>query len=222
MIEITLLKFIHLILFVYWLGGDLGVFYSSKYIVKSELSVEARQTAAKIMFWLDQCPKICMTMILPVGIHLAAAMGYLSLNGTAITMIWIICLLWLTNVNAIHLTKNKFIKKQLEGIDFWFRTLLIIVLAGLSIYALLTDKLIPANWVAVKILSFAALVACGLIIRILLRPFIPVFVKLLSEGASVEGDETMRQSLHRCRYFVVLIWIILLFNAAIGIHLINF
>ncbi len=222
MTEISVLKFVHLLLFVYWLGGDLGVFYSSSYIVKSELSVEARQTAAKIMFWLDQGPKICMTMILPTGVHLASALGYLSVHATALALIWLVCLCWFANVNAIHLTKNKARKQQLERIDLWFRAVLIIVLSGLSIYALLTDRLIPTDWVAVKLLSFAALVACGLIIRILLQPFMPAFATLSSEGASVAGDETMRRSLHRCRYFVVLIWILLLFNAAIGVHLLHF
>ena len=222
MTELLLLKFIHLILFVYWLGGDLGVFYSSNYVVKSGLSVEARRTAAKIMFWLDQGPKICMTLILPVGVHLASAMGYLALGNTTLVLIWAVCLAWLANVNAIHLISRRDVKKRLERIDFWFRAALIAALSCVSVYALITDELIPVNWVAVKLLSFALLVACGLLIRIYLRPFGPAFVALLERGATVEGDRIMRESLGRCRYFVVSIWVILLFNAAIGIHLIDF
>ncbi len=34
--------FLHILLFVYWLGGDLGVYYSSRYILKPELSPETR------------------------------------------------------------------------------------------------------------------------------------------------------------------------------------
>ena len=40
---------IHVLLFVYWLGGDLGVFYSSKFVVRPDISPEARAIAAKIM-----------------------------------------------------------------------------------------------------------------------------------------------------------------------------
>ena len=44
---------IHLLLFVYWLGGDIGVFYSSGLSVNRSLSREARQMAGKIMINLD-------------------------------------------------------------------------------------------------------------------------------------------------------------------------
>ncbi|MDP7297072.1 MAG: hypothetical protein QGF92_06425, partial [Gammaproteobacteria bacterium] len=51
----------HLLLFVYWLGGDLGVYYSSGMVVDPKLSNSARVTAAKIMVNLDFVPRICMT-----------------------------------------------------------------------------------------------------------------------------------------------------------------
>ena len=37
-----LLKYLHILLFVYWLGGDAGVFYSSKFVTDTRLSRDAR------------------------------------------------------------------------------------------------------------------------------------------------------------------------------------
>ena len=44
-----ILLFLHLLCFVYWLGGDLGVFYSSGILIKPGLSKESRTFVLKIM-----------------------------------------------------------------------------------------------------------------------------------------------------------------------------
>ena len=36
--EYLLLKFAHLRAFVYWLGGDLGTFLASRYVIRDDLS----------------------------------------------------------------------------------------------------------------------------------------------------------------------------------------
>ena len=60
--EYLIIKFLHLVGFAYWLGGDLGVFHSSYYVADPNRSPEVRVAAAKILFWLDQVPRICMTV----------------------------------------------------------------------------------------------------------------------------------------------------------------
>jgi len=52
-----LARFVHVLLFVYWLGGDAGVFYSSRFVVDPKLGREARLTAAKIFLELDMLPR---------------------------------------------------------------------------------------------------------------------------------------------------------------------
>ncbi|MFZ9086446.1 MAG: hypothetical protein ACO3C6_07725, partial [Steroidobacteraceae bacterium] len=47
---------LHLLLFVYWLGGDVGVFYASRFVVDTSLTREERLTAAKIFLDLDMLP----------------------------------------------------------------------------------------------------------------------------------------------------------------------
>jgi len=71
-----LLVLAHVILFAYWLGGDLGVFYASRFVSNPDLGREARKTAAAIMLAVDMSPRICMVLILPTGLHLAAILFY--------------------------------------------------------------------------------------------------------------------------------------------------
>ncbi len=68
--ELLFLKFLHTIGFAYWLGADLGVFYSSYFVANEKHSTDVRVATAKILFALEQAPRICMTMMLPLGIDL--------------------------------------------------------------------------------------------------------------------------------------------------------
>ena len=51
---------IQLLLFVYWLGGDIGVFYSSGLSVNRSLSRVASQMAGKIMINIDLISKLVL------------------------------------------------------------------------------------------------------------------------------------------------------------------
>ena len=63
---------IHVFLLVYWLGADLGVYYSSKFVVRRDLTNETRATVAKVMEAVDLSPRICLVLFLPSGISLMA------------------------------------------------------------------------------------------------------------------------------------------------------
>ena len=79
---------------------------------------------------------------------------------------------------------------------------------------------VTAQWMAWKMLVFAALVACGLLIRVKLKPFVVAFGQMMAGGASPEINAAMSASLQRVRPWVWLIWLGLFVNAAIGLHLI--
>ncbi|MBT8447983.1 MAG: hypothetical protein KJO38_12590 [Gammaproteobacteria bacterium] len=194
------------------------MFYSSFYLTDDSLSVEARGTAARIMMALDQAPRMSMTMILPFGIHLGYALGVIAVPGVVVGLVWLICLGWLAMVIVLHFGKPP---AFLAVFDFWFRIAVIVVLSGAAIAGLTTGSVVTATWAAAKLAIFAAMVACGLIIRVNLKPFGPAFGTLITTGPTPEVDAAIASSLARCRPFVVAIWVGLLVNAMLGLHLIG-
>ncbi len=218
--EYLLVKFLHLVGFAYWLGGDLGVFHSSYWVANQKHSTEVRVAAAKILFWLDQVPRICMTMMLPLGLHLAWRMGLLPIGAGLMAAIWLVCFAWLGNVIYLHAAQPSAKKTLLTSIDFWFRLVLSLSLIGTGIAALISVGLTLPYWAAIKLAIFGGLVGCGLLVRIRLKDFGPAFARMAAGDASDADNEAIRASLGGTRPFVVAIWIGLLASAALGLHLI--
>lgn len=219
MSEYLLFKLLHTVGFAYWLGGDLGVFYSSYFVANDKLSDDARVTAAKILFALDQVPRMCMTMMLPLGIHLTRQMGIFRCSTNLMLLIWAVAFAWLAMVIALHYAKQGKGKALLTAFDFWFRLLLSSGLIVIGAVAQFSDRLALPHWVAVKLLIFGGLVGCGLVVRIKLRPFGPAFANLAQGAASAADNATIRNSLAATRPFVVCIWTGLVASTALGLHL---
>ncbi len=214
-----LLKYAHLIAFVYWLGGDLGTFIASRQVVNDRLSREARQTALKIMLACDLGPKLAMPLILPLGLHLASMTGVLPVTGMLVVIGWLVGAYWSTVVLILYLNEGKPFTARLSRFDLYFRIAVVISLLGWA--GLLITSESGAGWARIKVVLFALMVCCGIAIRIHLKPFVPAFMQMVSGTGGTEADATMARSIARCRPWVWLIWAGLFTNAALGIQLIG-
>ena len=220
MSEVLLLKLAHVLGLAYWLGADLGVFYSSYFVANDKLSPEVRVAAAKILFALDQAPRICMTLMLPLGVHLAWRLGVFGFGAGTMVAIWIACLGWLAMVVVLHAAAASPAKALLTRFDFGFRLSLSIALIAVAAASLAADAIAMPYWVAWKLGIFGGLVGCGLMVRVALKEFGPAFANLARGEPGNTDNAAIRHSLTRTRPFVVTIWIGLIASAALGIHLI--
>lgn len=208
---------LHLILFAYWLGGDIGVFYSSGYLLKPELSPATRATVVKIFSWIDMAPRICLILMVPSGMTLASMLGLVSLSMPLLLAIWAFGLVWLALVLAQHNLHGKGPAKIITRVDYWIRIALVIVLGAVSVAGLFGVGLITDGWLALKLLLFVAMIGCGLMIRVIFKPFGPAFAQLMSTGSTPEVEATMAKALNTAKPFVVAIWVGLVINAYLGV-----
>jgi hypothetical protein len=218
-LEIALLKFVHVLVFACWLGTDLAVWYTSFYAVNRNLSAEARVTVIRILFALEMTPRVCMTLMLALGIHLSYRIGYLLVAPWVIYLSYVICLVWMGIVLFLHYGRNGKLRKGLSTFDFGFRLALI---GGLSTYAAVSlsgTSGVTADFIAWKMLVYATLIACSLMLRIKLKPLAPAFDNLLSGNPSQADEDAIHHSISATRPWVLAMWLGLLLSAALGIHL---
>ncbi len=211
-----LLLLIHILLFVYWLGGDLGVFYSSGFVVDSSLSSESRLVAAKIMLGCDLVPRICMSLMLTIGGLLS---HYVGVEHASWQMLLIILIgpLWLSMVLILHYKHDATYIPLLTKLDFYFRWVVIASILLSCAYAYSIDRLTDQPWIIAKLVGFAFLVFCGLMIRIKIKDFSATYAKIIQDSYTDEDNQLMKASLNRVRPWVLTIWLVLIVEAYLGI-----
>jgi hypothetical protein len=217
-----LLIIFHLLLFVYWLGGDMGVFYSSGMVVDTKLSNSARVTAAKIMIDLDFVPRICMTLMLTVG-GLLVGLGDHGIEHPLWQKIGFLALGpgWLAMVVYLHYVHGTPLSKVVTKLDFWFRWGLIAYLVIATSVSFAIGRLDPSPWVGAKLFVFAGLIFCGLMIRVFIPGYIAGIMALRSNSGELtipdDVNKSMAKSLDKCRPFVLAIWAGLLIECYLGV-----
>jgi len=212
-----ILVIIHVLLFVYWLGGDLGVFYSSNFVVRSDISPEARAISAKIMLDLDQIPRVCMSLMLTVGGILTEFIGvphpwYQQIGIVLLGPVWLFCVMYL------HFRHGSKAYPLIAKFDMFIRYAVVI---GIPISVWLhwdSNNLGDYPWIAVKLCLFAFLVFCGIMVRGKIGPFFAVLMKCKAgEVPTEEENVAQRKSLSQVRVWVFMIWAGVFIQGFIGI-----
>ncbi|MFC6879315.1 MULTISPECIES: hypothetical protein [Actinomadura] len=211
-------------LFAIWLGGDLGVFYASRFTVRPDLSPEARSVAVKIMNGLDQCPKVCLVLFLPSGFtlmslepHGARVFGMAPFGPWSAAVVWIAALGWLFLAIAAHRGRSGLARR----LDWAVRGALIAGSGGAAAYTLTADEpfgvTTDPRWLGGKLALYAFIIGCGLAIRLELRPFGPAFARLQSHGSTPAAEADLRRAVRGCLPYVFAIWASLLVISLLGL-----
>jgi hypothetical protein len=218
----SILILVHLLLLTFWLGGDLGTYYSSRQVTKRELSVDARRIALKIMAFCDMGPRLCMPLFLASGTLLIVAdprgqqFKLLAIPVVLFTVLWVALVLIEHNVVG-----DKPIRSISLKLDYAVR---IAVIAGTAIggvYAVVvTDPFgVQTNpkWLGLKILLYGVTILCGLLIRLSLKPFSGGFKSLIIDGSSEAAERAIAGSMARATPYVYVIWTLVIVIAWLGV-----
>ena len=214
---------LHLLLLTYWLGADLGVFYSSRYVLRPDLSPESRATALKIMAWLDVTPRLCLVLFLPSGVSLMAFDDYGRdiFAGWPLVLVWVAGLAWLGLVLADHVMHESPLHSLVRRLDLGVRFAVVIGLLGSATYALIASEPFGVEtnpkWLGAKVGLYALAIACGIAIRFQLRPFAPAFGALMTTGSTPAVEKDLRGSIVGSQPFVAGIWLCVLGAAVLGV-----
>lgn len=213
----ALITFLHILVFVYWLGGDLGAFFSSYTLIDGSKPLEARLTALKVLNNVDMAPRTSITLAFPTGLTLAAQKGWMTISPGFLFLVWAVALVWLAMVWRVHL-KHLPPSAIERRVDMTIRYITAIGLIGFGI-GTVAGMFDTVPWfIGVKCLLLAACIVAGLIVRRALVPLFTAVRAMIAEGPSAEGDRVMREViLFRSKPTVVTIWLLIMTATMIGL-----
>ena len=209
------LVFIHVLLFVFWLGTDIGVFLAGKISERGELGVETRATVMKLGMVLDRLPRSALTLIVPTGLQMAANTGLLVLPDLVVPIVWLVCLVWLVILWTGFLRPETVTEERSTKFNFLMHVVMAVVVNAYAVY-LLTSGGAPA-WLATKILMVGLIFIAGLLLDVMFKPAVAAFVVIVTQGGTPERDAAYSQAIRPVYKAVLAIYLFVIIAAYMGV-----
>lgn len=213
----TLLLYGHLVLFVYWLGPDWGVYVTTHYICKAGLSIEERRRFLAAMLRIDLVPRSCLILLFPVGLTLADGLGLSPVTGIWLVPVWLFFLAWLVLSWAVYLNKGPENGMTFRKIDNGMRWVIAPILVLTGAVSLVFDMGFGSSWLGLKVMLFGVLLFIGLWLRSFVGDLVLGFQRLGAEGSTPEVEAIFTGMLKRSRPVAYLFWGMSLTLAFLGL-----
>ncbi|MEO1247047.1 MAG: hypothetical protein AAFX56_15295 [Pseudomonadota bacterium] len=210
----SLAVFFHVLLFVFWLGTDVGVFLAAKISERAELSVETRSTVLGLGMVLDRLPRSALALIVPSGLGLATASGQLVVPHGLLIGAWLLALAWLAILWAGFLNPQTKTEQRAMLFNFAMNVVLAFAVLGAGVFLLLDGT---SGWLALKVLIVGFVFACGVTLDVLFKPAVEAFVKITMSGATDELNRTYSRAIGPVYIVVLVIYAAVLAAAWLGI-----
>lgn len=209
----ALLLLLHVLILVYWLGGDLGAFVVSFLIANPGKDRAARLGAAWLLGDVDMAPRTALILAFPTGFTLAATRGWVAVDLVWIAVSWAAGLVWLFIAWRIHLS-HAAPASSLRQFDLGVRWVVAAGLGAGGVAGLAGVSSWPL-FVNLKLLILAGCVLTGLLVRRLTADLGPALGALAAGQA--DADARIARSLAVTRPAVLFIWLLLLAAALLGL-----
>jgi len=207
--------YVHIVLFVYWLGADVGLYAVMIMVKNPRLSFETRKTLIMLAFYIDQFPRVTFALILPVGLHLAQDLKLYPIPDWLIALAWVVGVAW----SLLHLAVVKYKGTQLAmnllRINKAYELLMGGFFIGVGGWSLLTDSPIAAGWFAMKLFLFGLIFWIILGIDTVFQPFTTI-LKMGEHGSTPDAEAEVTRQTHLTMAWAVLLYLIVLTVAFMG------
>ncbi len=208
--ELAVLRWLHILAMVYWLGGEWGVFQTSTHVINRKLSMEERRRHMETAYRIDILARTGIIMLLPLGLHMGNIWGVQPLGGAWLWLMWALFAGWLALCWAAFLHRETDRGIRLTIWDERIRYVVIPTLLITAVSSLLGYGPFEAGtgqkWFAWKVLLYGLMLIIGLQLRYIMREWTELF-RVLAAGPDPEAESTLEKSLRFGKRLAYVYWV---------------
>ncbi len=210
--ELEILRWVHILAMVYWLGGEWGVFQTSYHVTNSALSVEERRRHMETAYRIDILARTGIVLLFPLGLHMGKLFGFIpALESTgALMSMWIFFAVWLGMTWAAFIKRETDLGIKITRTEELLRYPLIAGIVILSLMAFYGSGPVKSAegtyWYPAKMILYAFALCIGLFLRHVMRRWTVIFRKL-AMGPDAEAQATLEREVAQARYAAYIYWI---------------
>ncbi len=197
----------HIAVLGYWLGAELVINSTFRHVAHAdEMPFAERERLLDHVMDADQHVRYALILQAGLGLALAALLGYLP-GGRGLALAAALAAgAWLVLVELTHRGRKSGVGTALALADHALRHLLMLVLLLVGALALAGPLSLPV-WLAWKLILFAAVIACGVGIRLQLIRFFAVWRELPRGGTDAALENEVRRNYRAATAILIALWL---------------
>lgn len=216
MTDIVFWGYVHILLLVFWLGADIGVFISANVAKTTKYPVETRAALLSVGGIVDLFPRYCFALIFPSGLALTDAMGLYAVPLWAMLLAWALGAAWVAAIWFAHCDpKADWVRPYMKA-QFWGEAAAGAALVIAAVVSFVTGEPVAERWLAAKILLLGCMFFVAMALEVVSRPFGAAFSEITAQGSTPEREARARAAMNKTLGVVALIYLILFVVAFIG------
>lgn len=211
-----LLVYAHVLAFVFWLGGDLGVAILGSAFRDRTKPLATRLEILRLLAAVDMGPRTAWVLMVPLSITLVDVGLYWDVPTWLVILSWVIGAAWLALIWTIHMRDPGPQTDILKSLEFWLKIAITLAYGALGVSAIIGYGPLEANWLGWKALVFAGIFIVATMIDVAGRPVGPLLMKLINEGSSDATEVPLRRAMDMARLWVWATYVLLFVIGYLG------
>jgi hypothetical protein len=217
MTSLEIWQYLHVLMFVFWVGTDMGVMLGASKSVDSRLSLETRLTMVKLALLIELLPRTMWAMALPFGVMLSRELGLIEISDAAVAGVWAFTLAWAAiSLGGAHYS-DKPLGQRLARINRGIIGVLGTGLALVGTWSYFGGGPIESPWLAAKIGLYGIINLTVLGIEVSFIPVGPAFGRLFGEGSTPAVEAAISSGMKTTIRWVHASYVLILVVGFIGV-----